>query len=89
MYYLLQKPVGHSTFYTILCCTLSYSRFDNFCKFIMFQYVSVCLYICYSVLFLIANIVLFILFLVSITSKSRILRVNKESLKLKIDSVLE
>ena len=74
---------------TIPCCTLSYSRFGNFCKFIMFQYVSVCLSICYSVLFLPANFVLFILFLVGLTSESRILRVNKESRKLKIDSVLQ
>ena len=79
MYYLLQMPFGHFTFYIILWCTLSYSRFGNSGKFIMFHYVSVCLYICYSVLFLIANYVLFILFLVSFTSKSRILRVNKES----------
>ena len=42
-----------------------------------------------SVLFLIAIYVLFLLFLVRFTSKSRILRVNKESCKLKIDSVLQ
>ena len=42
-----------------------------------------------SVLFLIANCVLFLLFLVRFTSKSRILRVNKESCKIKNDSVLQ